>query len=530
MIGIRGFDFFAGALAAAVVLVAFIRVWAGRRTPVSTTHLRGRTLHDFREIVPRLSARRAASDPGLQLGRLRVPDRIAQGHFAFVGATGSGKTLLQRLLMQSVLPRIGRQKGFQAVVYDAKQDALSLLAGMEVPAPIRVLNPLDTRSVAWDMARDATSPATALQVATLLIPQVKSDSNPFFANASRHLLTGVLTSFLLLAPRRWTFRQVLLVLRDPPLLKAVLGQVEATRHLLQYFEHPGTFHNIASTILTHLAPFEIIAAAWDRSHAGTLSLRQWMREESILVLGNDEENRTAIDTINRLIFQRLSELLLAQPEADQGDPRHTWFFLDEIREAGRLDGLSRLLTKGRSKQVAVVLGFQDVNGLREVYGRGVADELLGQCNTKVILRLNSPETAEWASKLHGRREVIETARSQNRSRNFRSLGMDHGGSSGVSLSNGVALRDVVLDSEFLDLPETTPTNGLSAYFLSPMTGAFRDRIPGDWIRDHLRPSHHGTPNALPRPEREQFLRPWDDQDSAVFGLPTHIHALSTWPC
>jgi len=76
---------------------------------------------------------------------------------------------------------------------------------------------------------------------------------------------------------------------------------------------------------------------------------------SILVLGNDEDNRAAIDTINQLIFKRLSELMLAQPEVNPGDSKSTWFLLDEVRQAGKLEGLSALMTKGRSKGAAVLL-------------------------------------------------------------------------------------------------------------------------------------------------------------------------------
>jgi type IV secretory pathway TraG/TraD family ATPase VirD4 len=53
---------------------------------------------------------------------------------------------------------------------------------------VYLLNPLDDCSVAWDISADITSPAVALQVASLLIPKAASDANPFFSNAARHLL------------------------------------------------------------------------------------------------------------------------------------------------------------------------------------------------------------------------------------------------------------------------------------------------------------------------------------------------------
>ncbi len=507
---------FVGVIAATVAGIAFVRSGLLWRDAVSASHLRGRSLRSRREAVSKIAASRTNTDPGFRLGRHLFASRLASGHIAIVGATGSGKTILQRLLLQSVLPRIRKGGTTRALVYDAKQDMLGILAGMAPDCPIHILNPLDQRAVAWNMAADITSPASALQMAHSLVPEAKNDNSPFFANAARHLLNGVLTSFMLHAPASWTFRHLLLVARDTTLLREALSRSELTRHLLQYFTHEGTLQNIVSTLLTHTAPYEIIAAAWDRA-SGRLSLRDWVHNDSVLVLGNDEENRSAIETINRLVFRRITELILAKDEVGAQGTDRSWFFLDEVREAGRLDGLSRLLTKGRSKGAAVVLGFQDVNGLHEVYGREVGEELLGQCNSKIVLRLNSPETADWASRLFGSREVLETSRNQSRSRNSRGIGLDWQSSSGVSLSNGITKREVVLDSEFMNLPETTPDTGLSGFYLTPPTGGFLDHIPGTWIDEHLIPAHPKTANITLRPDSEQYLRPWGEPDWVVLG-------------
>jgi len=485
-----------------MVIVALCPWWRRvrrQRTPVWSAHLRGRYLRTSEEAARVLSEEPRTA--GLQVGRHLFPARVASGHFAFVGATGSGKTMMQRLLMQSALRQIGGGRGVRALVYDAKQDVLSILGGMKLRCPVRIMNPLDARSVAWDMAHDITSPAAALQVTTALIPRFDRDTNPFFTNATRHLLVGVLLYCIQRATGRWSFRQVLLVLRDAKLLRRVLENSSETQHLLQYCAHEGTFQNILSTVLTVTSSFEIIAAAWDRAKE-QLSLRQWMRGEEVIVLGNDEQNRSAIETINRLLFQRLSELMLAEDEVQPGDPRRTWIFLDEVREMGRLEGLPRLLTKGRSKGVALAIGFQDVAGLQSVYGREIAEEILGQCSTKVILRLNSAGTARWASQLFGSREVLERSRSENRSRSMKNLGFDWSASSGEGISNGITKRELVLESEFLD------------------------QIPGPWMAAHLLPRSRTIFDHVPRPESEQYLRPWSDEDSEIFGLSPDVSGPS----
>ncbi|MBK8001222.1 MAG: type IV secretion system DNA-binding domain-containing protein [Verrucomicrobia bacterium] len=235
-----------------------------RRKKIATDHLRGRSLRTAREAQASLGSLVSSGDTGLQLGRLRIPSEAANSHLAIVGATGSGKTLLQRLLMQSALSRIGDGCGHRALIYDPKQDMVSTIAGMKLKCPVHLLNPLDARSVSWDMASDILSPASALQVASMLIPESRQDSNPFFAQAARHLIYGVLIAFIQ-SGKPWTFRQMLLLLRDADRLHQHLERTEATRFLLQYFEHPATLQNILSTLLAQLAPFEVIARPRPRS-------------------------------------------------------------------------------------------------------------------------------------------------------------------------------------------------------------------------------------------------------------------------
>lgn len=490
------------------VLVTFYR--RSRKPNVTSVHRRGRSLRAELEVAELLQGHRADSDPGFALGQQRLPSPAAYSHVALAGATGSGKTLLHRLLLQSVLPLIGQGFEHRALIYDAKQDLLSLLAGLRLRAPIRTLNPLDARSVGWNLAADIETPAAALQMASTLIPDVKTDNNPFFANAARHLMAGAINALVLHANGRWTFRQLLLMMRDSEKLRTVLDRSDQTRFLLQYFEHPGTFQNILSTVLTALAPFEVIAAAWDRAEE-QISLAAWLREESILVLGNDEANRAALEAMNRLIFRRIAEMVLSQTELYEPGFRspRTWFFLDEVREAGKLDNLSRLLTQGRSKGAAVVLGFQDVAGLQAVYGKEVANELVGQCATTVILRLNSPETAAWASRVIGSHELLESRHSHSRS--YPSILHALPGT-GASVSHGVATRPLVLESEIMDLPLTSFQTGLSAYVISPWTGVFREHLPGTWLKTQLRSPDRNVANFSPRPVAHQYLRPWGVED------------------
>ena len=82
------------------------------------------------------------------------------------------------------------------------------------------------------------------------------------------------------------------------------------------------------------------------------------------------------------------------------------------------------------------------------------------------------------------------------------------GHTGESLSHGVATRRVVLDSEFFDLPVTSPQSGLTGFFITPLTGAFKDHLPAAWLNEQLLAPDPDTQNLIPRPTEDQYLRPW----------------------
>ena len=247
-----------------------------------------------------------------------------------------------------------------------------------------------------------------------------------------------------------------------------------------------------STIETYLGKYQFVAAAWERAER-SISLAEWLTSESILVLGNDEQARTALDAINQVIFKRLSELILAQTESET---RRTWIFLDELRQAGPLNGLSALLTKGRSKGTCVVLGFQDIEGLRDVYGTQVANEIAGQCANKAILRSDSAITAEWASALFGRSEVVELHQS-----------VMHSVEKATQLSQDERYqkREVVLASEIMNLRPTNRVDGMQGFFITPHVGVYCAHRTGKEIGAELVPVNPAIPNLIPRDEADQYL-------------------------
>jgi|CXWL01.1.fsa_nt_gi hypothetical protein len=476
---------------------------------VSKSHhkqtLRGRALVTFKEAknraedVVRKASKAQKHRPNITWGGFSLPPIIFKGHFCVVGAPGSGKTAMLTRLMQSVLPRTVSEPNTRALVYDAKRDIRATLAAMGIPDDrVRMLNPFDARSVAWNMAEDITEPGTALQVASILIPG-EDGPNKFFSDAARSILTGVIRSFILTAPMRWTLRDLILACHSEDRLRAVLGRTAATDAVIeQYFKTGTTFESVKSTIASNMAALEPIAALW--SHAKDMvSLRDWTERNYILILGNDDSLRAPLDAVNRLIFQRVTELLLSQNESED---RESWVFLDELKEAGQLNGLARLLTKGRSFGTRVAIGFQDMSGLIGVYGQHAASEIAGLCANMAFLKLDSAKTAEWSAEQIGEAEVREFTTTTNT-----------GSQPGGSISEHITNRKVVLASELMNLPLPNE-RGFEGFYIVPTIGVYKTTCGYPELLRRNR-----NPNFIPRPSTEQYLDDWNDNDLARLGFP-----------
>lgn len=464
---------------------------------------RGREFIDYSTAKQRADRVSQRGDPAVYWGGLWLPEWMVTTHFAIMGATGSGKTISIRLLLQSINHLLHRDLDRRLLIYDAKQDTLSHLLGMKTAVPVHFLNPFDCRGSAWAIAEDCDEPAIAQQIAAIFIPE-DTGPNRFFSDSARDILSSVMVAFQLRCPGRWTLRDVLLGCARPETVRHLLSLHPSTKDVLANFLDQRTLSNVLLSLQSHLVPFRTIAAAWDQAST-SVSLRSWISSSDILILGNDETCRFAVDAVNRVIFLRLSQLLLSQSESAT---RRSYLVLDEVREAGKLDGLSSLLTKGRSKGVSLCLGFQDIDGMRSIYTEEVAHEMVGQIAQKVVLRLESPSSAEWASALFGDREQPRGEGS-----------MKLGGEENQEPNNADReQRRLILPSEFLSLKPCTFQNGLTGYSLCPMIGAYKFHLSGELLQQMLEPRALDVPDFERRPAEHQHLRPWTDDDFRRLGF------------
>ena len=347
----------------------------------------------------------------MKWGTVLLGEEDAESHFVAIGSTGSGKTIVLRLLMQSVLPSVGQGHGQRALIYDAKQDLLPILSAFVNRNCIKTFHPYDARGVSWHIADDVQDSATAMQLVFTLVPESGADSNPFFRNAARHIAWGVVVSFIL-SKLDWSFADLLRALRSQKLCKRVLRRHPHTEFLVsQYMREPKLASDIFATIAASMMLYEPVASSWEHA-SERLSIRDCIQKELVVVLGNAEVSRVATERINCVLCKLWSDQVLAQQEYSTNT---YWGFFDEISEAGPLLHLASFAKKARSKGGRLCIAFQSIAGLQNPknFGQFLTDDLMANFANRFIARLECPLTANYVSNFIGEQEIEQKSRTSS---------------------------------------------------------------------------------------------------------------------
>lgn len=363
-------------------------------------------------------------------------------NFCIVGIPGSGKTTLIRLLMQSVLPLIGLKdkskaharridrryyadkygvpdpgayppktdENYRALIFDVKPEYLSYLSGMNLNCKVKILDPYHVDGCIWDTGKDIDD-SRVRTFAKTFIPEAASggENSRFFLDSARDVVANALTALNRSRPGNWTVCDFIDLMRNEDACLELLRSYPDLRASLRQIQARGeTFQNVVQQIRTFVADIEPASNAWRRA-GSKVSLKDWLDNEYILVLARKEEYRESVDPIYRVMFGIAASLALSY---DDSTTRNTWFFLDELGNAGELTNLAELMSMGRSKGCKVVIGAQGIPTLQRVFrSKEKVNEITELCAYTAILRTgDSGEggTASWAEKLLGKCEFYET--------------------------------------------------------------------------------------------------------------------------
>lgn len=373
----------------------------------------------------------------LTLASQQIPLMDETKHFKIMGTTGTGKSTAIRELLTHALIR-----GDRAVIADPDGSYLE-----KYYDPARgdvILNPFDDRAARWDLFAEILQLHDADQLARSLIPDYEgSDRN--WRHYARTFVTSVLRQLHRAQQQDLAKLYWLLLLAPVEELRDLLEATPAGAFLGT--ENGRFFDSVRSVTAVHVSALEHVAR---QTTGSPLSVRSWIREgKGVLFL---PYKASEIAALRQIISSWMRLAVYQTMDAKEGDQK-LWFVVDELDALGAIDGLKDALARLRKFGGRCVLGFQSIAQVRGTYGDAEAQTIVENCGNSLILRCSASErggTAEFASRLIGRREIIRKHTSHSRPTRL-------GGSLHEvrTASDQHTTEDAVMASEIEQLPDFT---------------------------------------------------------------------------
>lgn len=494
--------------------------WAGfqaGKAPSAIAHIVGRRLwtgHQARHFLKAIARKECTSSgEGISMHSdfqwCLALDRENR-HFLILGSIGSGKTVVIIPLVQAAMARDDK-----LVIYDNKGDFTRWL-------PQGVLfAPWDTRSSAWDIGKDCINKQDAIELASRLIPE---GQDPLWHTAARQILVAIILRLRRYQGGSWGWKELYqqACLPRDELLAIIESELPEARHVVAAPEK--TSQSILVNFGAHMTLLADLAAAWgDMPFNKRFSFREWLDDDHskqrVLVLqGSGQYAQLAKGYIQAIVSLMAGHI--NSPAFPESTMRRVWFILDEFPQLGKMEQVAPLLEIGRSKGIRVVLGAQDLEQIKALYGDHAARSWMSMIGTQVILRINPGETANFLSKdVIGYRTIDRTLIEDGKQRTLREnvlvvepseleseLGKDGKGVTGLVLGYGDVFQ---LHWPFTDVKSRRAPTVPSAW----LSGSGPNKpIPLAFLRNVEDIPSSASPSTNPTPAAEAKT---NDQPSPV---------------
>ncbi|MEW6741015.1 MAG: type IV secretion system DNA-binding domain-containing protein [Nitrospirota bacterium] len=384
----------------------------------------------------------------LPVGDTAMPVQAEIEHALVAGATRSGKTTAINPIVEHI-----RMRGNKAIIYDTKGDFISKFYN---PARDYIFNPLDLRSLNWNLFNDLKTAMDIQAMSDSLIPPPSaSNEDPFWRSAARAVYKGIMHD-LYRSNRR----------RNKDIWDAVTAQTaEIAERLAGTKGGEAGYSYIQDASGKQAAG--VIAVLMQFAHCfeymthmeGDFSVSKWIQDDvqdSFIFIANNPDVEDTLRPILSLFIDLLGRKIRSLPDLYT---RRVFFVLDEFYTLHKLPSIAQLFTFGGGKGASLWIGTQGIGKLRQIYGHDAAMEILNACNTSFIFRSPDPETAKYFSQRIGDAEVKVA-------RHSLSMGVESG-RDGENITFDEKIKALVLPSEIQGLPR------LNAYVMFPDYPVFK---------------------------------------------------------
>ncbi|MGH7936087.1 MAG: type IV secretion system DNA-binding domain-containing protein, partial [Chthoniobacterales bacterium] len=182
-----------------------------------------------------------------------------------------------------------------------------------------------------------------------------------------------------------------------------------TRNVLMEYLEPWRFLRDPEEGSKGFSIRQLIEGHYDQTDKQGRVRRPWL-----FVTFRDDQ-RAAMQYLSATWMELVIRAKLSLPEDRK---RRIWEFIDELAACKRIQSLPDELAFVRKKGGAAVIGVQDVAQIRGIYGPDVAQTMLQNLKTKVMLACADPDTARYFSDVIGEQRILRRKRSVTPARKF----------------------------------------------------------------------------------------------------------------
>jgi hypothetical protein len=375
----------------------------------------------------------------IHLGGVAIPRALETSHFLLAGSTGTGKTELALCMARTV-----RERGERAIVIDYGATFLTRIAR----TGDFILNPFDQRSVCWVPWLEFRAESDYMMMARAIVPDGFGESRSWHGLAQQ-LVAAAFRACV--ENGRNTIQEFLaLLISYPEELSVFAAHTPAvvmtqkgnekmfanTRNVLMEYLEPWRYLREAASGERGFSIRSLIEGRYDCKGKGGRMLRPW------LFMTFRDDQRAAMQYLSAMWMELAIRAKLSLPEDRK---RRIWEFIDELAAVKRIPSLPEEITFVRKRGGAAVIGVQDVAQIRALYGAEIAQTMLQNLKTKVMLACADPDTARYFSDVIGEERVLRRRKTQTPARNLSETAQ-------VSTSWEPEMHRLVTYSEIMCLP------------------------------------------------------------------------------
>lgn len=413
---------------------------------LETEYVRGAKIIEAKQHR-KLTKRITTDRKDIPIGNVFMPCQSEIRMTLSVGRPGTGKTVLYNQIMAKILERDEK-----AMVYDVKGDYFCKFFRPEKDI---LLNPLDKRSIGWNIFNEIRDETDFAAFAASIIPQDPKEI-AFWTNGPRAVFTGILT-YLLTEEKTSNADLWNLLTSKASKIHKCLKTID--HFSLRYIEDPESrqTQGVLSKLIEHTSCF-----AYLKDIDGDFCISDWVQNDSVRSMLYLTTSETVQETLRPLLSLWIDIAVLRLLEMPDNLDRRRFFMIDEFGTLQRLNMIIKGLTLSRSKGGAFFLAIQDTGILDDVYGK-LRQTIINACGNFITFAVEDNDVAEFCSaKFAEKEEIVKTRNLSIGVSEFRD---------GVNVSQQRRKERLLIPAEIKELPDLTAVVKIASVTLTDQSNS-----------------------------------------------------------